>query len=195
MTATAPAVGTRLEDLLAQAQTANQQGDAAEVDRLLALAREQLAWGLPDAMTGLPGIAAWAEIERRHPPRDGTTLAVLFVDLDGLKRVNDTRGHAAGDAYICRAARALQAVCRADDRIATRKSGDEFVCFGPGVRTDRDVARFAARVEQALVRAQIPASVGGVRQQPGEALEAAVARADQAMYRAKEHHHERGRTR
>lgn len=195
MATTAPAVGARLEDLLAQAQTANQQGDVAEVARLLALAREQLAWGMPDRLTGLYKTDAVPLLEQRYPAQPGSTCAVLFVDLDGLKHVNDTQGHAAGDAYIRRAARVLRAACRArdGDAVALHRSGDEFVVVGPGSRSEADAERLARRVQAALMEAKVPASVGWTRQHSGEGLEPAIRRADHAMYAVKvQHHAERG---
>ncbi len=127
-----------------------------------------------DPLTGLPN----REALPTSLPSGGT---VLFVDLDGLKAVNDTQGHAAGDEYIRRAAHALCAAIRAND-LVLRWGGDEFVVVCPG--TDPSAV---ARAVGAVFRASgVAATVGCAAVLPGEPLAAAVARADSDMYHQRE---------
>src|SRR6185503_14030701 len=85
--------------------------------------------GLHDALTGLPNRRLLVEristaLDRAD--RHGGEVAILFCDLDDFKRVNDTAGHAAGDAVLVEAAARLSSVLRAGDSVA-RVGGDEFV--------------------------------------------------------------------
>ena len=124
-----------------------------------------------DPLTGLPGRAALPAL-----PPPGS--AILFIDLVGLKDVNDREGHAAGDAVISRAAQALRAAVRASD-LALRWGGDEFVAVCPGA----DSSAVARAVAAALKTAGVGATVGCAMAVPGEPLEVAISRADADMYR------------
>lgn len=139
-----------------------------------------------DVLTGLLNRRAWerllAEEEQRFVALgDPTVLAVL--DLDHLKTVNDTLGHAAGDDYIRRAAESLRSTVRADDVVA-RLGGDEFGILMRGC----DEMKAQARVDD-IYRAQEDAGVSGsVGWAPITVLRgfpAALAEADSAMYEAK----------
>lgn len=119
---------------------------------------------------------------------------VLLLDLDGFKPVNDTHGHAAGDALLQTVAQRLQACLRSTDTV-TRLGGDEFVIVaqgkGPQFQLDQLLAKVTAAVEapvdylgQAL---QVGASIGAARfPEAGRSSAELLVRADQAMYAAKQ---------
>lgn len=139
-----------------------------------------------DVLTGLANRRAWSRVLAEETTAfenygDPTVLAIS--DLDMLKAINDTRGHAAGDDYIQRAARALTGVVRSTDMVA-RLGGDEF-----GILFRRCTKEQAGeRVEQiyaALHDAGVAASVGWAPITVLRGLPAALDEADQAMYEAK----------
>ncbi len=150
---------------------------------------------LTDELTGLHnrrGFFLLAEQEYQLARRTNISCTVLFVDLDGLKQVNDDLGHDEGDAMIVAAARLLKMTFRATDVVA-RLGGDEFaiLTWDAGSNPDElitrvqgDVAKFNRSGDR---RYQLSLSVGGVRCEPGVGvlLEHWLARADQAMYAAK----------
>lgn len=113
--------------------------------------------------------------------------AVLLADLDGFKALNDSRGHAHGDAVLRAAARALQGALRRGDRLF-RVGGDEFAAL---VAVDSaDQARAAGdRLRAAVARAGlgVTVSVGVALPQPGEPDAALLQRADRALYHVKAH--------
>jgi diguanylate cyclase (GGDEF)-like protein/PAS domain S-box-containing protein len=150
-----------------------------------------------DPMTGLPNRAGFQEGVSSivaHPPRAGRRLAVLFLDMDDLKTVNDEYGHAAGDRVLVTCARRIRSLLRADDLLA-RFGGDEFVALLTGIRDPSD-ARLVSEQVHTVVRAPIPLedggevnvslSIGVAMVEPGEPAEEAIRRADKGMYRAKE---------
>ncbi len=119
--------------------------------------------------------------------------AVLYMDLDGFKEVNDTIGHHAGDALLTAVADRLREVLR-DEDTAARLGGDEFAIVLPGVGDAREAVAVAARVLDGLERpvlldglAMRPrASVGVALALDGEEPDALLRRADAAMYAAKQ---------
>ncbi len=139
-----------------------------------------------DALTGaLNRRSGEAELARL----DGA-LALLVVDLDDFKRINDERGHAFGDDVLVRVTHALRASVRPDD-LVVRWGGDEFVVVAP--TADFDAARqVAARVRAGLASlvdgdgGPIQATVGVAVREPGEPWEQALGRADAAMYAGKD---------
>ncbi|WP_345712222.1 GGDEF domain-containing protein [Kineococcus glutinatus] len=147
-----------------------------------------------DALTGLPNRAAFGEAvaaELADPHSVG--CALLFVDLDGFKAVNDGMGHAAGDALLRTVAARLRHVLR-DADVCARLGGDEFAVLLPA--TDAASAAAAGRrVVEALgapvriggERARIGASVGVAHSSDGAGgtADALLRRADAAMYAAK----------
>jgi diguanylate cyclase (GGDEF)-like protein len=140
-----------------------------------------------DALTGLLNHGAMQvrvreEIARAR--RDGTPLSFVIIDLDDFKRVNDLRGHQAGDELLRRVASLLQAELRPYDQVA-RYGGDEFVLLLPG--SEETVARAVAeRVRDAVARARVGACSLGVAQwhEPLDADEL-LEHADRALLLAK----------
>ncbi len=150
-----------------------------------------------DPMTGLFNRAGFHEgLDRilAHPPRAGRRLAVLFLDVDDLKAVNDEHGHAAGDRVLVTSARRIRSLLRADDLLA-RFGGDEFVALLTGIE-DPSGARLVAEHVHSVASAPIPLgdgreiyvsmSIGVAIVNPGEPAEEAICRADSGMYRAKQ---------
>ena len=139
-----------------------------------------------DAQTELANRRAWDEHlarEEERCRRYGHPAAVLVIDLDGLKQVNDSAGHAAGDALIVQAARALRKAARESDIVA-RLGGDEFGILA--VECDATGAQaLLARTRQLLAEHLVRASVGLACRTPGSGLLGAWKSADQQMYSAK----------
>lgn len=117
--------------------------------------------------------------------------AMLFVDLDAFKAVNDTHGHDVGDAVLVEVSRRLEASARNDDTVV-RLGGDEFVVLCSDVTPD-DAMAIAHRIVEALAEPMrigelelvVTASCGMSPIEPGSAGAVALERADAAMYRAK----------
>jgi diguanylate cyclase (GGDEF)-like protein len=116
------------------------------------------------------------ELERAG--RTGGSLVVAFVDVDGLKKVNDSKGHLAGDALLQLVGRTLRASVRPYD-VIVRYGGDELLCAMPNLKTPEARARFE-QVVAALRATGAGHSVtfGLAEAEPGDGLEDVVARAD-----------------
>ena len=133
-----------------------------------------------------------ARAEERISGRDQEKLAVLFIDLDGFKPVNDSFGHAAGDSVLKEAALRLLSVARDSDTVA-RVGGDEFVLLMEDVVSLADCVTLARRLVEAVGRpfeiahrqVQISGSVGIVIYPDHGRGDKLVANADAAMYAAK----------
>ena len=141
--------------------------------------------GLHDALTGLPNRTLFADRLRQALNRLGrmqTCLAVMFVDLDGFKGVNDNLGHAAGDALLREVSMRLREVVRGGDT-AARTGGDEFVVLCEDVTGIEDAEAVAERL---LAELPIGASLGVALAVTGdECPETLVRDADAAMYAVK----------
>lgn len=149
-----------------------------------------------DSLTGLPNRRLFFDrlADRlRLAQREGRELALLFIDLDGFKGINDTLGHAAGDEALRAVAARFTEVLRTSDTLA-RVAGDEFtVVLGPSAETP-DAEHVASRLIASLNTpvmvsgsdCQLGASIG-IARYPADALDAdeLLKRADQAMYAAK----------
>jgi diguanylate cyclase (GGDEF)-like protein len=164
----------------------------------LGLTREQgRAEGLLDALTGLPNRLLFGdrlESILREAVRNGECFAVLFVDLDHFKTVNDTHGHAAGDQVLQEVTRRLCSSVRASDTVA-RYAGDEFTVVLRHIVKNDDVQRIAEKILQVVgeplpledgTRLQVGVSIG-VSFFPDDApdAETLLKHADEAMYAAK----------
>jgi diguanylate cyclase (GGDEF)-like protein len=127
----------------------------------------------------------FVELEREigRARRSEEPLVLAFVDVDGLKATNDSRGHAAGDRTLRDVAKVLRAHLRSHDLIV-RYGGDEFVCALSGLNM-ADATQRLALVNAALQHAPEPGSVtvGLAELQPDDSLESLLARADATLYR------------
>jgi diguanylate cyclase (GGDEF)-like protein len=175
------------------------------VDELLARVRRHLLRSdreqefqrrsMVDALTGVlnrRGLENFFAREFERARLEDATVAVMLVDLNDFKLVNDVWGHAAGDTALCSVARCLQDALRANDRIG-RMGGDEFAMVLPEIRSD-DCIGLVQRVRQIspMVIDLIPTgsvrvglSLGIASAEPGESFEVVLARADAAMYEDK----------
>jgi diguanylate cyclase (GGDEF)-like protein len=147
-----------------------------------------------DELTGLPNRVSFRnEIGRLLKGAESTTVsALLFVDLDQFKQVNDTLGHPCGDQLLCMAADRMREMLRAEDFIA-RFGGDEFVVFQRGIKSSHDAADLARRIVERLSeryevdnhQVEIGASIGIAVTEPGVSADNMLKNADMALYRAK----------
>lgn len=154
---------------------------------------------LHDAITGLPNRTLFEDrltrvlaTARRHH----RSLAVLFLDLDNFKRVNDSLGHAVGDQVLQAVARRMSACLRAEDTLA-RFGGDEFVIVMPEIKGEEDWAYVVDRIGRALAQplemegrqivtsVSVGVAIGGALD-PAKDAHALVRDADLAMYAAKQ---------
>ena len=148
-----------------------------------------------DPLTGLPNRALFAREAAKAITRlnqERRSFAVMTIDLDRFKRVNDTLGHGVGDALLAAAATRIR-VCLGDNGLATRFGGDEFVILhedGDMARTRALCQRLIAELSRAFEIEDFRISVGaslGVALAPddGDAFEALLRKSDLALYRAK----------
>jgi diguanylate cyclase (GGDEF)-like protein len=138
-----------------------------------------------DALTGLlnrRGWERWLAREEDRFRRFGDPACVVMMDLDGLKTVNDTEGHDAGDRFIRRTAETLTRVVRGDDPLA-RLGGDEFGMVA-SVGVD-DAERLADRLQAVLLDADVSCSLGIAPFRVDAGFATAMAEADAAMYENK----------
>ncbi|HEX6886464.1 MAG TPA: diguanylate cyclase [Candidatus Nanopelagicales bacterium] len=148
-----------------------------------------------DGLTGLlnrEGFWASAAPIVGHPGRAGTGLALLFIDLDDFKAVNDTLGHGGGDRVLAEIGRRIGTTLRADDLVA-RFGGDEFVALLTAVRGAHDAEVAAEQLHEHVSRpvqvgeheVAVRLSIGMTVVRPDDLADAALHRADLSMYRAK----------
>lgn len=127
--------------------------------------------------------ALLAEKQMAQAARTGRPLAVLMMDLDHFKRINDTLGHSGGDATLCRFVAVAGDVLRAED-VLCRFGGEEFVALLPHAEAAQAVAA-AERLRLAFAATGATVSIGVASLRPGEDLEDLLRRADAALYDAK----------
>jgi len=149
-----------------------------------------------DALTGLPNrVLLQDRLERAiaHAHRAGTQVAVMFIDLDRFKHVNDTLGHDAGDQLIVEIARRLAGSLRESDTVA-RQGGDEFVVVLPEMTGETDAARVARKLLDNLFQPLLlcgqevfPTGSIGIAMYPRDGTDSATLLkcADSAMYGSK----------
>jgi diguanylate cyclase (GGDEF)-like protein len=157
-------------------------------------ALESLA--LHDALTGLPNrrlLFDRLSLAIAHARRNKSTMAVMYLDLDGFKQINDTLGHDAGDTLLSMVADRLVAAVRQEDTVA-RMGGDEFVIALWESSHAEGMASLVSKVIQAVSQpysiqgrdVRITASVGvGIYPTHGEEVETLMKSADLALYEAK----------
>lgn len=162
------------------------QRELTQANRDLLAAQEEMQAMLDhDQLTGVLSRRALPSMLREA---QATGAAVLFFDLDGFKKINDSLGHHVGDDCLQRFARALQESFRAGDNVV-RYAGDEFLVIAPDIATDAIAARIEALRYRLLShpadRPPIRFSVGFAQLPARGDAEAVVREADEAMYRNK----------
>lgn len=145
-----------------------------------------------DPMTGLANRWSGQEVlvrEREAASRYGRSLSVIMLDLDHFKRINDERGHAAGDRVLRVVGDALRTTVRHVDT-ATRWGGEEFLVIAPDTTID-DAEQLAHRCHEAIRGVRpgediaLTATFGVAQLQPGETLDELLDRVDGLLYRGK----------
>jgi two-component system, sensor histidine kinase LadS len=150
-----------------------------------------------DSLTGLPNrllLKDRFELAIAQAGRNDSLLALLMLDLDGFKRINDTLGHDVGDQVLVEFADILRSTVRSTDTVA-RLGGDEFVVLLGSLRDADEAVRVTGKILKALAAAaqlgepasDVTASIGvALHPQDGANLDALLKYADKAMYRAKD---------
>lgn len=159
-------------------------------DELLHAARHDELTGLPNRRLFHDRLATALSRCRRN----GARLGLLYVDVDEFKQINDTLGHAAGDAVLRQIAQRLQRCARSSDTVA-RLSGDEFVLILDDLAPHEDAGAVRDKIEHAMAAPVLAAGRGlhvalslGLARYPDDAQQAdeLLMRADAAMYAAKQ---------
>ena len=189
-------VETLATNLLTDSTVAGMVLNSRDVSDRKALERRLAHLAFHDALTGLPSRALLIDriqhaLDRHR--RDGTQAAVLFLDLDDFKTVNDTLGHAAGDSVLTEIAARLDSCVRASDT-AARVGGDEFAVLLDGLERQEDAVTIAERIVDSLSQ---PIALGdhqfvtapsigiALASHLTDSAEHLLSRADTAMYHAK----------
>jgi diguanylate cyclase (GGDEF)-like protein/PAS domain S-box-containing protein len=150
-----------------------------------------------DLLTGLPNrllLRDRLSVAMAHAQRRRHHLALMFLDLDHFKLINDTLGHSAGDRLLQDLAQRLSGCVRQDDTVA-RVGGDEFTLLFPGLGRGLDAVRMAQKILKSIAQPffldgqelHVTASVGiAIYPEDGKDAEGLMSNADGAMYRAKD---------
>lgn len=168
-----------------------------ELAKVMDQQKQTLHAALHDALTGLPNRVLFndrLEHGMEQAKRHGWTLAVMFMDLDKFKTINDSYGHDAGDAVLLTIAKRLKETTRTDDTVS-RHGGDEFLYLLLEINEDQDAATVAKKIIKAV---QVPCDVSvgpltvntsigiSIFPRDGTTVDALIKSADAAMYRAKQ---------
>lgn len=167
-----------------------------EIGQVRAMANRMSHLAQHDALTGLPNRRRLDDVGRSAVERaaaHGRCLAILYLDLDGFKSVNDSYGHAAGDELLVAVTRRMAGRLRSSDSLY-RQGGDEFVVLMTGVKGTEEAERLAVRLIEccrepvSVAGRQLSVTVSiGIALYPdhGQDLDTLIQRADMAMYVAK----------
>ena len=168
-----------------------------ELAKIMDQQKQTLHAALHDALTGLPNRVLFndrLEHGMEQAKRHGWTLAVMFMDLDKFKTINDSHGHDAGDAVLLTIAKRLKETTRIDDTVS-RHGGDEFLYLLMEISDDQDAAIIAKKIIKAVEvpcdvsvgELTVSTSIGiSIFPRDGTTVEALIKSADAAMYRAKQ---------
>ncbi len=190
---------TQLNDAL-KAEVDERRALEAQLAEVTAQAEHAQQVALHDGLTGLPNRALFADRLDHglaQAKRHGWLLAVMFVDLNGFKAINDRHGHRAGDAVLLTVATRLKQHTRADDTVG-RQGGDEFLYLLLEVKREEDIALIAQKLASLISQPckvegregptmlRVGASIGiSLYPRDGATAEQLIAQADAAMYSAK----------
>lgn len=188
------------ERIVIESELADMKTDLAEAreDLSKAQAKEEVAQqiALQDALTGLPNRVSFKQVLDHgliQAKRHGWGLAVLFIDIDKFKNINDSHGHDLGDHALLTVATRLKSSVRDEDMVS-RWGGDEFVCLLLEVKQESDVIRLAEMMINRIAEAcelngivlSISASIGiAIYPADGDTADILFKNADTAMYKAK----------
>lgn len=171
----------------------------ADLSKSQEKAKDALHIALHDSLTGLPNRLL---LEQRldhgltQARRHGWKLAVLFIDLDKFKNINDSYGHDIGDKLLIAVAKRLQACVRGEDMVS-RWGGDEFICVLLNIKHESDVISLANKMIEQISQecnfdgtiVSISATIGiAICPMDGETAEVLFKKVDLAMYRSKGTH-------
>lgn len=188
------------ERLVIEAELSEMKNDLADVRDNLTKSRaqeeESRKVALHDALTGLPNRVLYEELLDQaliQAKRHGWKLAVLFMDIDNFKNINDSYGHDMGDRVLLTVADRLLSATRGEDTVS-RWGGDEFVCLLSEVKQEADVTRLADLIVNRISETfkyrgavlSIKVSIGiAIYPADGETADILFKNADTAMYKAK----------
>lgn len=168
-----------------------------EIEMLKSQQMTLVAQANHDPLTGLPNRKLLQDrfaCAQERARRDAECFAILMVDLNDFKIINDTHGHAAGDTVLTTTAKRLTKVLRTCDT-AARLGGDEFVLVLEGIHSADEVAQISRKIQRALLQpiilenwsqVQVSASIGmAMYPDNGRSLASLLQAADKAMYACK----------